>query len=202
VVALMSINLAPGSGTSGQTGAAAMFANVAGSYLWAGTAVGARSGSFFKILPVGSAGATPSMPVGTGVLLMDAGTPSSIFWLMPTYIAYYTSSAGDGGRLYSRSDGQDLVSCSWCGDADRVHHLSRSASRRPASSSCIGVHQPVALPTLLTVFTICASAEIASRLRGGSGAFRWVRALPWKKSDHAGHSTFAGDAGILRRPAD
>src|SRR5258708_37798604 len=37
----------------------------------------------------------------------------------------------------------------------------------------------VALPTLLTVFTICASAEIASRLRGGSGAFGWVRALPW-----------------------
>jgi cytochrome c oxidase subunit 1 len=38
----------------------------------------------------------------------------------------------------------------------------------------------VALPTLLTVFTICASAEIASRLRGGSGAFGWVTALPWK----------------------
>ena len=37
----------------------------------------------------------------------------------------------------------------------------------------------VALPTLLTVFTICASAEIASCLRGGSGAFGWVKALPW-----------------------
>ena len=38
----------------------------------------------------------------------------------------------------------------------------------------------VALPTLLTVFTICASAEIASRLRGGRGAFGWVSALPWQ----------------------
>ena len=37
----------------------------------------------------------------------------------------------------------------------------------------------VALPTLLTVFTICASAEIASRLRGGKGAFGWLSALPW-----------------------
>jgi cytochrome c oxidase subunit 1 len=37
----------------------------------------------------------------------------------------------------------------------------------------------VAVPTLLTVFTICASVEIAGRLRGGKGAFGWIRALPW-----------------------
>jgi cytochrome c oxidase subunit 1 len=37
----------------------------------------------------------------------------------------------------------------------------------------------VALPTLLTVFTICASVEIAGRLRGGKGIFGWIRALPW-----------------------
>jgi cytochrome c oxidase subunit 1 len=29
------------------------------------------------------------------------------------------------------------------------------------------------------VFTICASVEIAARLRGGRGAFGWIRALPW-----------------------
>ena len=38
----------------------------------------------------------------------------------------------------------------------------------------------VALPTLLTIFTICASAEIAGRLRGGRGIFGWVAALPWE----------------------
>jgi cytochrome c oxidase subunit 1 len=37
----------------------------------------------------------------------------------------------------------------------------------------------VSVPTLLTVFTICASVEIAARLRGGKGAFGWVKALPW-----------------------
>jgi cytochrome c oxidase subunit 1 len=36
----------------------------------------------------------------------------------------------------------------------------------------------VTLPTLLTIFTICASVEIASRLRGGNGPFGWVRTLP------------------------
>ena len=37
----------------------------------------------------------------------------------------------------------------------------------------------VSVPTLLTVFTIVASVEIAGRLRGGKGALGWVKALPW-----------------------
>ncbi len=37
----------------------------------------------------------------------------------------------------------------------------------------------VSVPTLLTVFTIVASVEIAGRLRGGKGLFGWVKALPW-----------------------
>jgi cytochrome c oxidase subunit 1 len=37
----------------------------------------------------------------------------------------------------------------------------------------------VSVPTLLTVFTITASVEIAGRLRGGTGALGWVKALPW-----------------------
>jgi len=37
----------------------------------------------------------------------------------------------------------------------------------------------VSIPTLLTVFTIVASAEIVGRLRGGKGLFGWVKALPW-----------------------
>jgi cytochrome c oxidase subunit 1 len=39
----------------------------------------------------------------------------------------------------------------------------------------------VSVPTLLTVFTITASVEIAARLRGGQGLFVWVKALPWKE---------------------
>src|SRR5678810_540818 len=39
----------------------------------------------------------------------------------------------------------------------------------------------VSVPTLLTVFTITASVEIAARLRGGQGLFAWVKALPWKE---------------------
>src|SRR6266481_222926 len=37
----------------------------------------------------------------------------------------------------------------------------------------------VVLPTLVTVFSISASLEIAGRHRGGRGRFGWIRALPW-----------------------
>src|SRR5215470_470282 len=39
----------------------------------------------------------------------------------------------------------------------------------------------VALPTLLTVFSICASLEIAGRHRGGRGLLGWIPALPWNE---------------------
>src|SRR5690606_35923921 len=35
--------------------------------------------------------------------------------------------------------------------------------------------------TLMTVFTIGASLEIAGRMRGGAGLFGWIAALPWKR---------------------
>ena len=39
----------------------------------------------------------------------------------------------------------------------------------------------VSVPTLLTIFTITASLEIAGRLRGGRGLFGWIGALPWER---------------------
>ena len=39
----------------------------------------------------------------------------------------------------------------------------------------------VTVPTLLTIFTISASLEIAGRLRGGTGLFGWIRKLPWER---------------------
>jgi len=37
----------------------------------------------------------------------------------------------------------------------------------------------VAIPTLVTGFTVIASLEIAGRLRGGKGLFGWLLTLPW-----------------------
>ena len=42
-------------------------------------------------------------------------------------------------------------------------------------------HRLRRVPTLLTIFTITASLEIAGRLRGGRGVFGWIAALPWER---------------------
>jgi heme/copper-type cytochrome/quinol oxidase subunit 1 len=55
----------------------------------------------------------------------------------------------------------------------------------------------VALPTLLTVFTICASVEIAGRLRGGKGLFGWISAL-LGQSDYAGGHLLLHHARLRR----
>ena len=51
---------------------------------------------------------------------------------------------------------------------------------RSNSSRCL-LTAFVAVPTLLTIFTITASLEIAGRLRGGRGVFGWIAALPWDR---------------------
>ena len=106
------------------------------------------------------------------------------FWLMPAYIAFYTLvPQAAGGRLYSDTMGRltfimFLVFSLPVG----MHHLFAD----PEHGSGFKFLQSfltffVALPTLLTVFSICASLEIAGRARGGRGLLGWIPALPWQE---------------------
>ncbi len=159
-----------------------MFANVAASYLWAWTAVGAAIELLFQILPV-ALGLTDTIDAGLARVFFSWTLHAIVyFWLMPTYIAFYTIvPRAIGGRLFSDPMARIsfilfLVVAMPIG----VHHLFADpqvgAGFKFMHSVFTGL---VALPTLLTVFTICASVEIAARLRGGKGLFGWLRALPW-----------------------
>ena len=104
------------------------------------------------------------------------------FWLMPAYIAFYTIvPRAIGGRLYSDTMGRVafvlfLVFSMPIG----IHHLFADPQVGAGFKFVHAVMTAmVSVPTLLTVFTIVASVEIAGRLRGGKGAFGWVKALPW-----------------------
>jgi len=104
------------------------------------------------------------------------------FWLFPTYIAYYTlMPQAAGGRLYSDTMGRIafvlfLVFSIPVG----LHHLFMDPEHGSGFKFVQSVLTfMVVLPTLLTVFTIGASLEIAGRLRGGKGLLGWIKALPW-----------------------
>ena len=183
-VALMSVNLHvwrrahPGAPVP-----LAMFANVAGSYLWAWTAVGAALELLLQIIPV-ALGLRSTIDAGLARVLFSWTLHAIVyFWLIPSYIAYYTIvPRAIGGKVYSDTMARIafilfLVVAMPIG----IHHTFADpqvgAGFKFVHSAFTGL---VALPTLLTVFTMCASAEIAGRLHGGRGLFGWIAALPWE----------------------
>jgi len=183
-VALMSINLRAWRKVNpGATVPLAMYGNVAGAYLWAWTSVGAAVEILVLILPA-SLGLTDTINAGLARVLFSWTLHAIVyFWLMPAYIAFYTIvPRAIGGRLYSDTMGRVafalfLVFSMPIG----IHHLFADPQ---VGAGFKFVHAAmtamVTVPTLLTVFTIVASVEIAGRLRGGKGLFGWIRALPWE----------------------
>src|SRR4051794_9819856 len=182
-VALMSINLrAWKRANRGATVPLAMYGNVAGAYLWAWTSLGAAIEVLVLILPA-SLGLTDTINAGLARVFFSWTLHAIVyFWLMPAYIAFYTIvPRAIGSRLYSDTMGRVafalfLVFSMPIG----IHHLFADPQ---VGAGFKFVHAAmtamVSVPTLLTVFTIVASVEIAGRLRGGTGAFGWVKALPW-----------------------
>ena len=162
----------------------AMFATTVGALLWGWTSLGAGSEIIFLILP-NAFGWIQTIDPGLARLLFSWTLHAIVyFWLIPTYISFYVLlPQAAGGRLYSDKMGriaflQLLVFSMPIG----IHHLfvdpQIGAGFKFLHAVFTGM---VAVPTLLTIFTICASLEIAGRLRGGRGPFGWIAALPWDR---------------------
>jgi cytochrome c oxidase subunit I len=184
-VALMSINLrAWKKANPGATIPLAMFGNVAGAYLWAWTSVGAAIEVLVLIMPV-ALGLKDTIDAGLSRVFFSWTLHAIVyFWLMPSYIAFYSIvPRAIGGRLYSDTMGRVafvlfLVFSMPIG----MHHLFADPQVGAGFKFVHAVFTAmVSVPTLLTVFTIVASVEIAARLRGGRGPFGWVKALPWNE---------------------
>src|SRR6202453_2981170 len=79
-----------------------MFATVAGSLLWGWTAVGAALELLFQIIPV-APGFRTTIDAGLARVLFSWTLHAIVyFWLVPTYIAYYTIiPRAIGGKIYS-----------------------------------------------------------------------------------------------------
>jgi cytochrome c oxidase subunit 1 len=182
-VALMSVNLrAWKKANPGQTVPLPMFANVAGAYLWAWTSLGAAIEIIFLILPV-ALGFKNTIDAGLSRVFFSWTLHAIVyFWLMPSYIAFYTLvPRAIGGRLYSDTMARiSFVLFLVFSMPIGVHHLFQDPEVGSGVKFLHAVFTGmVSVPTLLTIFTITASVEIAGRLRGGTGAFGWVKKLPW-----------------------
>jgi len=182
-VVLMVVNMAAWKrGNPGRPVPLAMFAITATAFLWAWAASGVLLELVGILLPR-ALGWGDLVDAGLGRTLFSVTLHAIVyFWLMPAYIAFYTLvPQAAGGRLYSDTMGRlTFIMFLIFSIPVGMHHLLVD----PEHGSGFKFLQSfltflVALPTLLTVFSICASLEIAGRVRGGRGLFGWIRALPW-----------------------
>jgi cytochrome c oxidase subunit 1 len=184
-VALMVVNMAVWKRNNlGRPVPLAMFAITATALLWAWAAAGVLLEIGGILLPR-AFGWSDLIDAALGRTLFSVTLHAIVyFWLMPAYIAFYTLvPQAAGGRLYSDTMGRltfimFLVFSLPVG----MHHLFGD----PEHGTGFKFLQSfltflVALPTLLTVFSISASLEIAGRVRGGRGLLGWIPALPWNE---------------------
>jgi cytochrome c oxidase subunit I len=162
----------------------AMFATTANAVMWLWTTVGVAAELLFQVIPA-AFGWVETIDVGLSRTLFSWTLHAIVyFWLFPAYIAFYTMAPqAAGGRLYSDTMGRlTFILFLLYSLPVGLHHLFMD----PEHSTGFKFIQMVltalvAVPTLLTVFTITASMEIAGRMRGGRGLLGWIGALPWKR---------------------
>ena len=162
----------------------AMFATVANAVMWLWTTVGVAAELLFQVIPA-ALGLTQTIDVGLPRTLFSWTLHAIVyFWLIPAYIAFYTMvPRAAGGRLYSDTMGRltfilFLIYSLPVG----MHHLLMDPEHGNGTKFIqVLLTAFVSVPTLLTIFTITASLEIAGRLRGGRGLFGWIAALPWDR---------------------
>src|SRR5499427_5292763 len=162
----------------------AMFGTVANALLWLWTTVGVAAELLFQVIPA-ALGFVQTVDAGLSRTLFSWTLHAIVyFWLIPAYIAFYTLvPRAAGGRLYSDTMGRltfilFLIYSLPVG----MHHLLMDPEHGNGTKFIqVLLTAFVAAPTLLTIFTITASMEIAGRLRGGRGVFGWIATLPWKR---------------------
>jgi cytochrome c oxidase subunit 1 len=162
----------------------AMFATVANAILWLWTTAGVVAELLFQVIPA-ALGWDAAIDAGLSRTLFSWTLHAIVyFWLIPAYIAFYTMAPqAAGGRLYSDTMGRltfilFLIYSLPVG----IHHLLMDPEQANAFKFLqVSLTALVVVPTLLTVFTVGASMEIAGRLHGGRGLFGWIGALPWDR---------------------
>lgn len=122
-------------------------------------------------------------PALSRTLFWFTGHPLVYFWLLPAYVVWYTIVPKiAGGKLIS----DPLARLAFLlfllfSTPVGFHHQFQDPSI-PAAWKMVHTVLTlfVAVPSLLTAFSVAASLELSGRMRGGKGLLGWITALPWR----------------------
>ena len=174
--------------------------------MWLLAALGAGTEAVFLLDPW-SLGLTHTIdPLLARTLFWWTGHPIVYYWLMPGYVSIYA--------LLPRQAGGKLVSDPLARMAFLLlfvfslpvgtHHQYTDPGISPVMKGIVtALTLSVAIPSLITAFTIALSLEYAGRRRGGKGLMGWWPALPWKDPSVAAQVLalvsfiFGGAGGIV-----
>jgi len=166
----------------GETVPLAMFGTVANAILWFITSLGVASEVLFQLIPW-SLGIIETVDVGLARTLFSWTLHAIVyFWLIPAYIVFYTLvPKAAGGYLFSDPMARvAFIMLLVFSVPIGLHHLYMDPFQ---AAGWKFLHMTgtfmVAVPTMITGFTVIASLEVAGRLRGGKGLLGWIAALPW-----------------------
>lgn len=125
--------------------------------------------------------ATVNVPLAR-MLFWFFGHPLVYFWLLPTYVMYYTMLPKlAGGKLFSDFAGR--LTFLWLVLYSAPVGIHHQFTEPGISSTWKFVHafftMLVAVPSFVTAFTLAASMEYAGRERGGRGLLGWWTKLPY-----------------------
>ena len=161
-----------------------MFGTTTNAFLWAWTMVGVVLEVVFQLIPL-SLGLIDSIDVGLARTLFSWTLHPIVYvWLLPAYVVMYTLVPKiAGGRLISDEMARVAFILLFVFSLPiGMHHLYVDPFQAAGWKllHAVGTFM-VAIPTLLTVFTVLASLEIAGRLRGGTGLFGWLKKIDWNE---------------------
>lgn len=160
----------------------AMHATTANAILWLLATLGVAAEMLFQLIPW-SLGLTARVdPLLARTLFWYFGHPLVYFWILPAYTVWYTVLPREaGGYLFSEPLGRMVFALFLILSTPVGFHHQFQDPGIPASWKLFHTFNTmvISFPSLVTAFTICASLEVAGRLRGGTGLFGWIRRLPW-----------------------
>ena len=150
----------------------AMFATTANAMLWLWTSAGVAVEVLCQLIPLSLGWIDTIDPGLARTLFAWTLHPIVYFWLIPAYIAFYVFVPKQaGGYLFSDEMARiAFIVLAVFALPIGFHHLYMDPEQEKGWKLLHGIGTfVVALPTLVTGFTVIASLEIAGRLRGGKG---------------------------------
>ncbi|GEM45535.1 b(o/a)3-type cytochrome-c oxidase subunit 1 [Deinococcus cellulosilyticus] len=130
-----------------------------------------------------SLGWTPAVdPLLARTLFWFTGHPIVYFWLLPAYVSWYAFIPNQaGGKIVSEPLARLAFAMFLLVSVPvGLHHQFTDPG---ISNLWKIIHMVltfmVAVPSMLTAFSVAASMEYAARLKGGKGLTKWIAKLPW-----------------------